>query len=245
MTEAGIDARMSQKTPEEHAKHVAGMFGRIVSRYDLANHLLSFGQDYWWRYKLAREITPGPTGRVLDLAAGTLDVSLEITRQKPETRVLAMDFTHPMLVHGLGKIKSGRDIQCVTADARLLPLPDACVDHATIAFGIRNILPRSEAFAEMHRVLVPGGKACVLEFGSGRKRIFFGAYNFYLRWILPHIGRLVAGDGAAYDHLADTIRGFPSASELDRELLDAGFARVEHRSMMSGIVYLHVARKAE
>jgi demethylmenaquinone methyltransferase/2-methoxy-6-polyprenyl-1,4-benzoquinol methylase len=224
------------------------MFGRIAGWYDFLNHFLSLGQDIYWRFRLVRYIRLDPADPapvVLDLAAGTLDVSMAILRRFPRARVLAMDFSLPMLVHGRRKIRpadAGR-IAPVLADGRRLPLPGGCVSAATIAFGIRNILPRSEAHAEILRVLRPGGRYLILEFGSGRERIWRGVYNFYLNRVLPLVGRIVSKDSRAYAYLAETIAAFPAAPDLARELLDAGFARVCHQPLLSGIVYIHIAEK--
>lgn len=229
-----------------HDAAVAGMFGRIAGVYDLGNHLLSCGIDLYWRRVLADTVRPGHAGRVLDLAAGTLDVSLAIRRRWPQVTVPAMDFCPPMLRKGLPKLRrpEGAHILPVAADAKRLPLPDASVDCVTMAFGIRNITPRQDAFAEMLRVLVPGGRVCILEFGSGEERIWGGLYNWYLNRVLPRIGRLCSGDDAAYAYLAETIRAFPRAAVLEQELRDAGFARAWYRRLTSGIVCLHVAEKA-
>jgi len=229
----------------EHGRKVAGLFDSIARWYDFLNHFLSAGQDIYWRYRLVHGVRMGKTGRILDLAAGTLDVSLEILRQHPGARVLAMDFSRAMLVQGKGKVpeKFENQLHLAQADGRLLPLPDASVDCVTIAFGIRNILPRREAYEEIMRVLAPGGRLCILEFGTGRTRIWKGVYNLYLNRILPLIGRVVSRDSTAYQYLADTIIGFPSARELAGELYDAGFSRVHFAPMCSGIVYLHTAEK--
>lgn len=232
---------------DEHGRRVASMFGRIAGWYDFLNHALSLGQDVYWRYRLARTLRLPANGMVLDLAAGTMDVSLEILRQYPDARVLAMDFAEPMLRKGQRKAaaaRRGKAAQPVLADGRFLPLPEASVDAATIAFGIRNIVPRSAAFAEIRRALKPGGRLCVLEFGSGQSRIWKGVYNLYLDRILPLVGSVVSGDRNAYAYLAQTIRGFPPARELAAEMRAAGFEQVYWQPLMSGIVYLHVARKA-
>lgn len=229
-----------------HGNAVASMFGRIVPWYDAVNTVLSCGLDRCWRRRLAREVRPGPTGRVLDLAAGTLDVSLAVRRRYPEVVVPAMDFCPPMLKRGRKKLR-GPDAAAVlpvAADAKRLPLPDTSVDCITMAFGIRNILPREVAFAEMARVLVPGGRACILEFGSGKNRIWGGMYNFYLDRVLPRIGRLLSGDSRAYDYLAETIRNFPTAEALEEEMRAAGFACAWHLPLTSGIVCLHIGEKA-
>jgi len=227
-----------------HDAQVSSMFGRIAHSYDLLNHVLSLGIDCYWRRELALAVREGPTHRLLDLAAGTLDVSFALRRHHPSSDVLAMDFCQPMLALGRRKIaaRSEKRITTVTADAKKLPLPDCSVDSITMAFGIRNILPREEAFREMIRVLPPGGRACILEFGSGRDRIWGGLYNFYLDRILPLIGRFVSHD-QAYTYLEQTINAFPSARELKGEMEACGFSRVWYRKLTSGIVSLHVGEK--
>lgn len=229
--------------PHEHGRRVTRLFDNIAGWYDFLNHFLSMGLDLYWRRRLVRCVLPGATGRVLDLAAGTLDVSREILRQHPGQQVLALDFARGMLCRGTSKIRPGMDIFPVQADGRRLPLPDTCVDAVTIAFGIRNIVPRSEAYAEMLRVLAPGGRLCILEFGTGQARIWRGIYNFYLGTVLPAIGRLVSRNPEAYQYLADTIRLFPNAEALAAELGSAGFDRVSYTALSSGIVYIHIARK--
>jgi len=114
---------------------------------------------------------------------------------------------------------------------------------ATIAFGIRNILPREDAYKEFFRVLKPGARLCILEFGTGSKRVWKGLYNFYLDKLLPFIGDRISGDPGAYRYLAESIKTFPDERALATEMVNAGFERVYHVPMMSGIVYLHVGEK--
>lgn len=229
---------------QEHGVKVAGLFGRIAPWYDFLNRLLSLGFDVAWRKRLVRCIPPSLSARVLDLAAGTLDVSREILRQHPKSRVLAMDFSCPMLIRGHQKMR-GRDMALlpVAADGRCLPLPDQSVDSVTMAFGIRNILPRRAAYDEVLRVLNPGGRFCILEFGAGRRKILRGLYNVYLHRLLPWIGRTFSGDAQAYRYLAETIQSFPDARQLATELAAAGFSRVYSFPLTGGIVQIHVAEK--
>jgi len=231
---------------DEHGRRVSGLFAGIAPWYDFLNHFLSLGLDFHWREVLVRRVSAQTTGLVLDLAAGTMDVSHLVLKRHPQARVLAMDFSPPMLVRGNrktpGKFK-GRVLP-VCADGKKIPLPDQSVDCVTIAYGIRNIRPRAEAYAEVLRVLVPGGRFCILEFGTAKKRIWRGLYNFYLTRMLPFVGGLFSGDTNAYKYLADTIREFPDEDELAAELTGAGFARVEYRRLTSGISYVHVAEKA-
>ncbi len=236
---------MDQSSEAAHDKAVSGMFARIARFYDLLNHVLSLGVDRYWRRALARSVVQGPSHVFLDLAAGTMDVSLALRRRHPSSTVLAMDFCLPMLTHGQKKLarRTDRRVLAVNADGKHIPLPDGSVDSVTIAFGIRNIVPRPEALAEMVRVTAPGGRICILEFGSGKERIWGGLYNWYLNRVLPLIGRVVSRDPGAYEYLARTIREFPSARELAREMEEAGCARVTWRRLTSGIVCLHVGQK--
>lgn len=218
------------------------MFGKIVPWYDFLNTFLSFGQDRRWRSHLAAAVPQGPT-RVLDLAAGTLDVSLAVQKRNPHAEVLAMDFCLPMLLRGRGKINPSSPISLSVADALALPLSAECANCITMAFGIRNIRPREAAFAEMFRVLKPGGRACILEFASGKNVIMGGLYNFYLRYLLPLIGRIFSGRGGAYQYLAESIFSFPDALALEDEMRRAGFSSVRHFTLTFGIVCVHIAEK--
>lgn len=238
--------RIQAADPDQQARRMAAMFGRIAGWYDFLNRALSLGLDVYWRRRLVNLAGPPTrTGRFLDLAAGTLDVSKALLSRWPGSRVAALDISLPMLVRGRGKLSADETArtQLGLADGRSLPLADASVDAATIAFGIRNITPREAAFAELARVVAPGGRLCVLEFGSGRTRIWRGIYNLYLNRILPLVGRLISGDEGAYRYLADTIRSFPDAAELGQEMRAAGFEDVYWLPLCSGIVYIHVARK--
>lgn len=217
---------------------VNGMFARIAGVYDLLNRVLSMGIDQSWRKELADQVPSGPKNLVLDLAAGTLDVAIKIAAKLPGSRVCALDFCLPMLRRGRRKLH-GQKIYSCGGDAKALPLPDKSVDCVTIAFGIRNISPRNDALEEMLRVIVPGGKVAILEFGSGKERICGGVYNFYLSHILPRIGSLLARDKGAYEYLARTVKEFPSAETLAREMRAAGFSDVGWKKLTGGIVCLH------
>lgn len=235
-----------------HQSLVSAMFGRIAPGYDAANRVLSFGVDRLWRRRLVRGVEaaflPGSRRRILDLAAGTCDVSLALARSIPGAAVLAVDFCLPMLQAGTRKLKKagayerGR-ITPMAGNGLCLPLKDGSVDAVTVSFGLRNMLPRETALKEAHRVLVPGGTFHILEFGSAKGRIWGGLYNLYLTRLLPFIGGLVTGDREAYTYLARTIHGFPEAAALAEELLAAGFDCIEVRKLWGGIVYLHTGTK--
>jgi len=223
------------------------MFGRVAHSYDRLNHILSAGLDVVWRQAMVRALlSPGlPEGPLIDLAAGTLDVSIQIAK-RTKRPILAADLCRPMLIRGLTKLSpdNRKSILPVLANGLALPLADAGVAGATIAFGIRNIRPRPAVLAELARVIRPGGRLVVLEFGTGKRRLWGGLYNCYLRRILPAIGRLVSGDSEAYRYLAATIREFPDEKCLAAEITQAGFTDVSLRAMAGGIVFLHAGVKA-
>lgn len=233
-----------------HNTEVKDLFGSIAKGYDFLNHTLSMGFDIYWRKVLVKSVAAVPAGPVLDLAAGTFDVSIALGKAFPARHILAGDLCLPMLVQGLPKISRADKrnlafsaVSPMAADAYNLPLPDNSVAAITVAFGLRNMVPRVPALREMHRVLVPGGRLSILEFGSARPKVLFGLYNFYLAKVLPRIGGLISGEKSAYEYLAQTIYDFPVADELDAEMREAGFDRVKYRRLTGGIVYVHCGDK--
>lgn len=232
--------------PKAEDSPVGAMFGRIAGVYDFLNHFLSLGIDRYWRRELAALVKTGSTAQVADLAAGTLDVALAILKAHPDQKIPAVDFCQPMLEKGKAKLhgEASAHIFPCAGDALQLPLPDNSVDSVSMAFGIRNIAERGKAFREMLRVLAPGGRACILEFGSGKEKIWGGLYNVYLNSMLPLLGRLAARDRIAYTYLARTIREFPAAEILAAEMRESGFKDVRWRRLTSGIVCLHWGEKA-
>lgn len=233
---------------EADAKTVERLFAGLAWGYDALNRVLSLGLDILWRKRLAEAVIPFPphgTARILDLAAGTLEVSVALARRYPQRSVLALDYCRPMLQKGMGKLAGlkNKKIYPMVGDGRKLPLPEDSMDAVTVAFGLRNIRPRADVYAEVLRVLVPGGRFCVLEFGSAHDRILFGLYNWYLARVLPKIGQLLTNQKAAYQYLADTVAAYPSAQNLAEEMRDSGFGGVRYETYSAGIVCLHIGTK--
>jgi demethylmenaquinone methyltransferase/2-methoxy-6-polyprenyl-1,4-benzoquinol methylase len=241
---------MSGATPEgarneqEAARWVRGMFGRVAHRYDLANHLLSFNIDRYWRactVSRVRAILDRADARVLDICCGTGDLVLALA--KSGRPVLGSDFCHPMLVAANQKI-ARREAAAVLfeSDALRLPLRDASLDLLTVAFGFRNLANYESGLAEVRRVLRPGGTAAILEFSRPPNRAFAALYNFYSRRILPVIGGALSGSRDAYTYLPESVRKFPDAPELAARMRAAGFSGVEYEYLTGGIVALHLGR---
>jgi demethylmenaquinone methyltransferase/2-methoxy-6-polyprenyl-1,4-benzoquinol methylase len=235
-----------KELPLFQESRIEKMFSGIAPWYDFLNHLLSLQRDVVWRQELVHGIGLAPHSTVLDLAAGTLDVSLEIIRQQPGSLVAAADFSLAMLAKGKEKLTpdaAAGSIWPVAADAYALPFPAAHFDALTIAFGIRNLPDRRAALREMHRVLRPGGTVAILEFIPPDKGWLQNLYKLYLNGVLPVIGRIFSQHAFAYSYLAESINQFPQSGVFCRYMTEAGFDRVRHRVLTFGIVGLFYGRK--
>jgi demethylmenaquinone methyltransferase/2-methoxy-6-polyprenyl-1,4-benzoquinol methylase len=226
-------------------KQVQAMFSGIAGRYDLLNHVLSLGTDFYWWWRMARASGAAPGGRYLDVAAGTGDSSLALARLGAE--VISTDFTQGMLRLGPAKFRrKGLDRlvwASVGADAQRLPFRDGSFDGITICYGIRNVEDRRKAYGEFLRVLRPGGRLTILEFSRPRYAWLRALYDTYSRRILPRIGGWISGDPGAYTYLPESIRTFPDQPALAGELTASGFREVAWTDLTGGIVALHVGVK--
>jgi demethylmenaquinone methyltransferase/2-methoxy-6-polyprenyl-1,4-benzoquinol methylase len=230
----------------EKSEYVKQIFSDIAPRYDLLNHLLSLNIDRIWRRKAIAQlgISRSPTGRYLDLCAGTLDVSAALAAaQGFRGSIVAADFAEPMLRAGAEKAR-GRPINPVTADALRLPLGSEKMAGAIVAFGIRNVSGLDAALAEVHRVLEPGAKFVILEFSTPRSKVINAGYQLYFNRILPAIGGLISGHGTAYRYLPRSVANFPDEIELARRMTVAGFTNVSWKSLSFGIAAIHAGEKA-
>ena len=223
---------------------IAGMFSKIAPVYDFLNHFLSLGIDIYWRKRLVKVMEPTQKNPIiLDLATGTMDVAKEIEKRFKNNNpfIFGIDLSLKMLKQGKKKINKSK-IFALCGNAKNLPFKSATVDFVTIAFGIRNINPRSQTYKEVLRVLKPGGKFLILEFASTKKKILFGLYNLYLNHLLPQIGNLISKDPRAYTYLSETIKKFPLAKNLQMELVEVGFRDVSYVPLTFGIVNLYIAK---
>jgi demethylmenaquinone methyltransferase/2-methoxy-6-polyprenyl-1,4-benzoquinol methylase len=218
---------------------VRAMFGQIARRYDLANHLLSGGADFFWRRRAAQIVEGWEPKRLLDLATGSGDLALAIQRRLPATTITATDFSPQML--DVAQRKGVRET--VLADALSLPFPDGSFDCVTVAFGLRNMLDWKLALGEMARVLRSSGHLLVLDF-SLPAGLLRPAYHFYLHRCLPILASLVTGQQAAYDYLGGSIEKFPSGDEMVRLIEQNRFAMASAHPLTGGIATIYTAQKA-
>jgi demethylmenaquinone methyltransferase/2-methoxy-6-polyprenyl-1,4-benzoquinol methylase len=233
-------------SPDKSPEKIAGMFDAIAGRYDLLNTVLSGGIDRYWRHHAIKSLKLTGRERLLDVCTGTADVAIGAIR-KGAARVVGVDFSGAMLTHGLVKVEKGGlgdRIQLVRGDAMNLPVASASVHAATITFGIRNVQQPEVACRELMRVLRPGGRVAILEFGTPSSPLFGPVYQWYSRNILPRIGRAVSRHDAAYSYLPESIGAFPYGDEFARILSAAGFSHVRARPFMFGAVYLYTGQKS-
>lgn len=241
MSDAAAEATRPVAGDPGRAPAVRAMFARIAPGYDRANRLMSFGIDRAWRKIGLRALGAAADGDVLDLCAGTLDLTAALL---PRARsVTAVDFCQEMLDAGRTKLPAGAKVTTLCADARAIPLPDASFDGATIGFGIRNVPEPERALAEVARLLRPGGTLVVLDFfrpTTLAARFFSATYN---RVMLPILGGLVTGDAAAYRYLADSMGAWHDRAGFEALCRAHGFASAEGRDLFPPVASLVVARR--
>ena len=226
-------------------KRAAEMFNKISPTYDKLNALLSFGIDKYWRWQTARRVEQSKDLKILDCATGTGDQLFALLRKAhSNSQGIGLDPASNMLE--IARVKSSmrpyaKNCQFIEGKADCLPFPDQSFDLLTMSFGIRNVEDVPLALAEMRRVLKPGGKMLILEFALPSYRIFRELHLFYLRQILPKIGRWISGDDTAYVYLANTITTFPHGQDFCNLINEAGFSPSQYHSLTLGIVNLYVA----
>jgi demethylmenaquinone methyltransferase/2-methoxy-6-polyprenyl-1,4-benzoquinol methylase len=223
---------------------VRSMFASIAPRYDAANEVLSLGIHKGWRRKTVQLAGAAPGQSVLDCATGTGDLALELKRAVGDGEVIGTDFCAEMLQGAPAKARrAGLAVQFAVADALQLPYPDARFDIASMAFGIRNVDDPVRCLREMARVVKPGGRVVVLEFGQPRGA--FGAlFRAYSRGVMPLVGGLLTGNRAAYEYLPRTAAHFPAGEKFLGLMREAGcFASCEAHPLTFGTAFVYLGVK--
>lgn len=224
---------------------VQDMFNDIAPRYDLLNHLLSADIDKIWRKKVRKSLEENQPETILDVASGTGDLAIELSKL-PVRKIIGMDIAEEMLDIGRKKIKKkGLEslIEMEVGDSEKMKYKDATFDVVTVAFGVRNFETLDKGLAEMYRVLKPGGRVAVLEFSKPSAFPMKQVYQFYFRYILPGIGKLVSRNETAYTYLPNSVAAFPEGDEFMQRLKKAGFRNVKQNRLTFGISTLYIADK--
>ncbi|MBI5969747.1 MAG: bifunctional demethylmenaquinone methyltransferase/2-methoxy-6-polyprenyl-1,4-benzoquinol methylase UbiE [Deltaproteobacteria bacterium] len=232
---------------EEKETLVKGVFDSVADKYDLMNDLMSLFTHRVWKRILAAETGLKPGERAIDVAGGTADIALLMAaRAGAHGRIVVYDINAQMLKAGRAKcIDRGflKNIRYVQGNAEEISFEDNAFHCATVGFGIRNVTHLDRAFAEMTRVVKPGGKVICLEFSRVNNALLGKLYDLYSFNVIPEIGRVVTGNRGAYAYLAESIRKFPPQEELKKIMEDAGLYKVRYTNVFGGVAAMHVGVK--
>lgn len=226
-------------------EQVAQMFNSISGRYDFLNHLLSLGIDKIWRKKAIKILAAASPKTMLDVATGTGDFAIQALSLRPE-KITGVDISEGMLEVGRKKIAhrgvSDR-IELRLGDSENLPFPDNNFDAVTVGFGVRNFENLRKGLSEINRVMKPGATLVVLEFSRPSGFPFKQVYNFYFKFVLPKIGRLVSRDKSAYTYLPESVEAFPDGDRFTAILQEVGFKQTACKPLTFGISTIYTAQK--
>ncbi len=228
------------------------LFSSIARRYDLANHLLSLGLDFYWRKTAARIAEPSDGDSVLDVCCGTGDFAIALAKTGAQlSRIAGCDLSREMIE--IAKVKteqSGRgqrgvqaEFEWVVGDAMAMPFENESFDIVSCGFGVRNLGELETGLGQMYRVTRPGGKVCVLEFSMPKIRAFRYVYLLYLLYILPVAAGVITGKLKAFIHLSRTVVKWSREVDLVEKLLSAGFNHVVVKKLTFGVATIYVAHK--
>jgi demethylmenaquinone methyltransferase / 2-methoxy-6-polyprenyl-1,4-benzoquinol methylase len=222
------------------------MFNDISGRYDLLNHLLSFGIDYTWRRKFVSQLSRCQPKQVLDVATGTGDLAILVGSLASVKEVVGIDNASNMILIAKNKVLQSKFKKKITfrdGDAEAIPFPDESFDAVTVAFGVRNYEDLEKGLTEMRRVLRSGGVMMILEFSHPEVMPWKQLYGFYAKYMIPLIGRLVSRHKEAYTYLPESVSAFPSGENFTNILSKLGLKNVTRRSLTFGIATIYSAEK--
>ncbi len=235
-------------SPLPKKEQVEAMFDRIAPGYDKLNEILSLGIDRYWRREAVKTLRPYKPRYILDIATGTADLAImahEILH--PET-IVATDISEEMMRVGRRKVKN-RGLQHIIAfdrqDAAAIAFPDETFDAVTVAFGVRNFENIDKSFAEVLRVLKPGGLFVFLELTTPQLTPVKQIYSLYAKHLMPRISAIMAAERRAYRYLPQSVKAVPQGREMMLILRKNGFEKIRLRRLTLGIATLYIAEKSK
>jgi demethylmenaquinone methyltransferase/2-methoxy-6-polyprenyl-1,4-benzoquinol methylase len=226
-------------------EQVAQMFDNVSPKYDFLNHLLSGGIDILWRKKAIKLLKKSQPKMILDIATGTGDFAIEALALKP-TKIVGVDISEGMLGVGREKIKKlGMEsvIELQKGDSERLNFQDNTFDAVIVSFGVRNFENLEKGLTDMCRVMKPEGTCIVLEFSKPAAFPFKQLYNFYFKYILPVVGKIVSKDTSAYTYLHDSVQAFPDGNDFIKVFQRAGFTKTQCLPLTFGISTIYIGSK--
>lgn len=237
-----------QEVPVEEKQNLVGqVFSSVASKYDLMNDAMSFGAHRLWKWFAIGQSGVKTGDKILDLAAGSGDLSLEFAKKVgPSGHVTMTDINESMLDVGRKKLTDKGivgNIDYAIVNAEELPYEDNSFNCISISFGLRNVTDKEKALSEMARCLKPGGRMIVLEFSKPTVAWLEKAYNTYSFNVIPKLGKWLANDSESYQYLVESIRKHPDQEALKQMMLDAGFDHVKYHNLTGGVVALHIGMK--
>ncbi|HSZ86353.1 MAG TPA: bifunctional demethylmenaquinone methyltransferase/2-methoxy-6-polyprenyl-1,4-benzoquinol methylase UbiE [Puia sp.] len=227
-------------------EQVADMFNRIAFRYDFLNRFLSAGIDIYWRKRAIKELTAANPQIILDVATGTADVAVMMTKYLHPKKIIGIDISESMLELGrkkTAKLGLNNVIELETGDSEAINLSDDTFDAVTVAFGVRNFENLEKGLFEIRRVLKPNGKLVVLEFSKPKKLFLRKLYNFYMRIAANGVGKWVAKNCEAYEYLQESVNAFPEGKDFADILEKTGYTNIYFKKLSLGICTIYCGSK--
>ena len=218
------------------------MFGRIARRYDLLNRLMTFGFDLSWRKEAIQRLELPQQALVLDLGSGTGDIAFEILMQYPDTLVVASDFTPEMIAVGKDR-PGGKLVNWVIADAQYLPFGNHTFHGVISGYLLRNVSDLGQTLSEQARVLKSSGRMVSLDTTPPQPGPFRWLIELYFRFVIPLLGKWIAGEAEAYQYLPQSTENFLNAELLANKIADAGFKDIQFRRRMFGTMAIHWGKR--
>ena len=226
-------------------EQVAQMFNNISDNYDGLNRMISFGIDVKWRKKVVKLVADCQPKLVLDIATGTGDLAINISKNTSASKIIGLDISEGML--GVGKQKVAKEnldnVELVLGDSEKIPFEDNTFDAITVAFGIRNFETLEKGLAEILRVLKPKGSFVILETSVPAKTPYKQFYNFHSSKVFPLMGKLFSKEGSAYSYLSESAAKFPHGENLNNILRKVGFIEVANKPQTFGVATIYTATK--
>lgn len=237
-----------KEVDEKDKQNLVGeVFRSVAGNYDIMNDAMSMGVHRAWKWFAVAQSGVGTGDRVLDLAAGSGDLSLKFAKKiGPHGQIIVTDINEAMLAEGRKRLTDAgiaENVEYCLVNAENLPFEDDSFDCISISFGLRNVTRKEVALASMARCLKPGGRAIILEFSQPTNQTFRSLYDTYSFNVIPKLGEMIANDRDSYQYLVESIRKHPPQEELKEMMLDAGFDRVRYHNLTGGVVALHIGYK--